>query len=93
MSNLIPLLLDILLVVIAIIAYGARPRVGGQLARGLRILLIGVMILGFAHLIETALFLLFNLDTAVNEIVHRLLVALGFVFIIFGFSTIRRAFE
>jgi hypothetical protein len=44
--ELISLLLDILLVVAAIVAYLARPRIGGELAKGLRILLAGVMVLG-----------------------------------------------
>lgn len=87
-----PLILDVLLVVAAMVAYLARPRLGGQMAKGLRILLVGVMILGFAHLIESVLFLLFSTDLWTNEILHRLLVGLGFVFIIMGFVTMRRAF-
>jgi len=91
-QELIPLILDFLLVVAALVAYVTRPRLGGQLAKGLRILLVGVMILGFAHMIESFLFLLFNFDLLANEIFHRLLVGLGFVFVIMGFSTMRRAF-
>ena len=68
-------------------------RIGGQLARGLRILLVGVLILGFAHLFETALFVLLNANTQINEIIHRLLIATAFVFVILGFWIMRRAFE
>ncbi len=91
--ELISLLLDILLVVAAIVAYLARPRIGGELAKGLRILLAGVMVLGFAHLIETGLFVLLNEDRQLNEIIHRLFIGAGFVFVIWGFYTMRRAFE
>ena len=91
--QIISLALDILLVVAAVAAYLARPRIGGQLARGLRILLVGVLILGFAHLFETALFVLLNANTQVNEIIHRLLIATAFVFVILGFWIMRRAFE
>ena len=91
--ELISLILDILLVIAAVAAYLARPRIGGQLARGLRTILAGVMLLGFAHLIETVLFSLFNLDRPTNEVIHRLLIAAGFVFVILGFNTMRRAFE
>jgi hypothetical protein len=90
--ELISLSLDILLVVAAVVSYLARPRIGGQLARGLRVLMAGVMMLGFAHLAETMLFAI-NLDRQANEIVHRLLIAAGFGFVILGFVTMRRAFE
>lgn len=92
LQQLTSLVLDFLLIIAAIVAYLARPRLGGQLAKGLRILLVGVMVLGFAHLIESVLFALFNVDLMTNEILHRLLVGLGFIFIIAGFITMRRAF-
>ena len=85
--------LDLLLVVAAIVAYLARPRIGGELSVGLRILLAGVIILGLAHLIETLLFVLFNIDLQLNEVIHRLLVATAFVFIILGFLRMRQAFD
>jgi len=91
--NLIALALDIILVIAAILAYWSRPRIGGQLAKGLRVLLMGVMILGLAHLIETGLFALFNLELQANEIIHRLIVMAGFLFVIWGFVIMRRAFE
>jgi hypothetical protein len=90
--ELLSLTLDVLLVICAILAYRARPRIGGEVARGLQILLIGVIVLGLAHLVETLLFTLFNLDTRTNEVVHRLLIVGGFVFVIQGFSVMRRAF-
>ena len=71
----------------------ARPRIGGQLAVGLRTLLIGVMILGLAHFAETALFVILNENLQINEVIHRLFVGTGFVFVILGFYRMRRAFE
>jgi len=94
--NLLPdisLAPDIVLVAAAVAAYLARPRVGGQLSKGLRVLLIGLMILGLAHFIETGLFIVFELALEVNEIVHRLIIGLGFIFLIVGFLIMRRAFE
>ena len=89
----IAFVLDILLVIAAIVAYLARPRIGGQLARGLQTLMTGILVLGFAHLIETLLFILFNIDTSFNEVIHRLLVATGFIFVIVGFGLMRKAFD
>jgi len=88
----ISLVLDILLIIAAILAYLARPRIGGELARGLRVLLVGVVILGFAHLVETGLFELFQLNLEVNEVAHRIFVGYGFIMIILGFLRMRRAF-
>jgi len=91
--QVVSLLLDNLLVIAAVASYIARPRIGGQLSKGLRTLLVGLMILGFAHFIETSLFVLFSISTEVNEIVHRLVVALAFIFVIMGLATMRQAFE
>jgi hypothetical protein len=93
-SQLFSFILDILLIAAAVLAYLARPRIGGQLAKGLRILLIGVMILGLVHFLESGLFFLFsNWPVGVHEVIHRLLVVGGFGFVIFGFVMMRRAFE
>lgn len=85
--------MDIVLIVAAVVAYHARPRIGGQLAVGLRVLLVGVMILGLAHFIETALFAVFMVELEMNEVIHRALVAIGLGFVIVGFYRMRRAFE
>ena len=85
--------LDILLVAAASSTYLARPSIGGQLSRGLRIWLGGVIILGLAHLIETAMFAIFSFSLQINEVLHRLIVMFGFVFVILGFLIMRRAFE
>lgn len=91
--QIVALTLDIVLVAASIVAYRARPRIGGELAKGLRILLIGVIILGLAHFIETGLFVVFSLAFDVNEVLHRLIVATGSIFVILGFFTLRRVFE
>lgn len=89
----ISLALDVILVVAGIAAFMARPRIGGELARGLRVLLAGIIVLGFAHLAETASLALLGFNIEVNEIAHRLLVGVAFVLIIAGFMIMRRAFE
>ena len=93
METIIAFVLDIVLVIAAIAAFLTRPRIGGQLAKGLQTLMIGIMVLGFAHLIETLLFTLFNVDRPLNEVIHRLLVGAGFIFVIVGFVRMRRAFD
>jgi hypothetical protein len=84
---------DILLLVAALIAYVCRPRIGGQLAKGVKIVLIGILVLACSYIAETLLFTLFDLSLVANEITHRVLVALAYIFIILGFISMRRAFE
>jgi len=91
--QIISLILDLLLIAAAVIAYLARPRIGGALAKGLRILLIGIMILGLAHFIETLLFAVLQMGHDANEVIHRLLVGVGFVFVIWGFLKMREALK
>jgi hypothetical protein len=86
------ILLDITLVIAGIAAYRASPRIGGELAKGLRLLTDGVLILGFAHLVESVMFLLFDTARPFNEVIHRVIVILGFAFVIVGFNRMRRAF-
>jgi hypothetical protein len=93
MYTIIAFALDIFLVIAAFAAYLARPRIGGELAKGMRSLTTGLLVLGFAHLIETIFFSMLSVDRPINEVIHRLLVALGFIFVIVGFVWMRRAFD
>jgi len=87
------ILLDITLVIAGLAAYRASPRIGGELAKGLRLLTNGVLILGFAHLVESLNFVLFDTARPFNEVVHRLIVIVGFAFVIVGFNRMRGAFS
>ena len=89
----ISFVLDIILVIAAVVAYVTRPRIGGELAKGFGRLTTGLMVLGLAHLIETLLFVVFHVGIDLNEVIHRLLVATGFAFVISGFNHMRKAFD
>ncbi len=86
-------ILDLLVVFLTIAMFLARPRIGGLLGRGMRILVAGFLVLGLAFFSETVLFIISPISTQTNEIVHRFMVGLGFVFIIGGFIMMRRAFD
>lgn len=64
--------------------------VGGVFGTALAVIVIGVIFLGFAHLIETVLFVFLKMDTDLNEFIHRLLVFTGFLGLIIGFKKIKR---
>ncbi len=56
--------------------------VGGSLS----LITVGAVILGCAHLIETITFEMVGLqEIALGEFLHRLVVFLGFIFLILGF--------
>ncbi len=86
-------IIDIFLMIFPIAAYLARPRVGGEMERGVRLLLAGVFVMGLAHFLETGLFLLTGIDVEANELFHRVIVVLGFILIVWGFFRMRQAFE
>lgn len=93
MPLLILLGLDVLLVAATLTAYLSRPRIGGELAKGLKIVLAGILVLGLAPGFETLRVVLFNQDMVSNEIIHRLVAVLAYCFIIGGLVLMRRAFE
>jgi hypothetical protein len=86
--------LDILLVISAILAWYFRPRIGGQLAMGLRLIMIGVLILGLTHLTDTLLKdLVSAIDATTRPLLHRGLNVVGFVFIFIGLFRMKKAIE
>jgi high-affinity nickel permease len=87
-------ILDILLVISAILALYFRPKIGGQLAVGLRLIMVGVFILGLTHLTDTLLKdLVTSIDATTRPLLHRGLNVIGFVFIFTGFFRMRKALE
>lgn len=89
----ISLILDLIVAIATVAMFLARPRIGGEFGRGMRILVIGFLVLGVAFVTETLLFLMSRISIEANEIVHRLLIGLGFVLIIWGFGVMRRALK
>jgi hypothetical protein len=86
--------LDILLVVSALLALYYRPRMGGTLAVGLRLIMIGVFILGLTHLTDTLLSdFVKSISSTTRPLLHRSLNLIGFAFIFIGFFRMKRALE
>ena len=92
--HIITYALDVLLVVSAVLALYYRPRIGGQLAVGLRLIMIGVFILGLSHLTDTLLKdFVAAIDATSRPLLHRGLNVAGFLFIFIGFFRMRKAME
>ncbi|MBN8620325.1 MAG: hypothetical protein J0L63_15555 [Anaerolineae bacterium] len=65
--------------------------IGGVVGRSLTLIVFGAIVLGVAHLIATFAggSYLNIFDAATNNFVHRIIVLLGFVLLVFGFRQIR----
>lgn len=87
-------LLDVTLVIGALLALYFRPRLGGQLAIGLRLIMVGVLILGFTHLTDSLLKdFVTSVDATMRPLLHRGLNVAGFLFIFYGFFRMKQAME
>lgn len=86
--------LDIVLVVAALLALYFRPKIGGRLAVGLRLIMVGVFILGLTHLTDTLLKdFVATIDATTRPLLHRGLNVVGFLLIFTGFFQMRKAIE
>ncbi len=84
--------LDIVLVLASIWMVFAVRGIGGIVGKTLNLVVIGAIVLGIAHLVATLFLPVLNsinnnpaFNGALNNFIHRLVVLLGFVFLIFGF--------
>ncbi|MDQ7024170.1 MAG: hypothetical protein Q9P01_02605 [Anaerolineae bacterium] len=86
MGNL-SLVLDIVLVITSVwmVLVVRKAELGGIMGNTLSLITIGAVLLGLAHMIETAMLDLFNLSVEFTELSHRLIVLSGFVLLILGF--------
>ncbi len=85
------LVLDFVLVVASLWMVIVVRGIGGIVGRSLNLIVAGAIVLGFAHLVATfggpgqlGIF-----DGVTNNFVHRLIVLIGFVLVVFGFRQIR----
>ena len=84
-------IMDIVLVLASLWMVFTVRGIGGIVGSSLTLLVSGAIILGFAHLIATlgsaAYLNLFDANT--NNFVHRIIVLIGFIVLVFGFRRLR----
>ena len=87
----INVVMDIILVLASLWMVWVVRGIGGIIGSSLTLIVLGAIVLGFAHLLTTlagAQFL--NLfDATLNNFIHRIVVLIGFVVLVFGFRRIR----
>lgn len=84
--------IDIALIMCGILAAYYAKQVGGNIGhKSIQLMASGFLLLGFAHILETAslkIFPAFDLETV--EITHRLLVLFATVLILIGYARLAR---
>lgn len=90
--EVISFVMDIILLIGGLLGVYYAMTVGGSIGHAsLKLMAIGFLVLGFAHLSETALFQIIpDLETSVQEIIHRVIVLVGFSFILLGYSRLAK---
>lgn len=85
-------IMDIILLIGGLLGMYYAKTVGGSIGRGsLTIMAVGFLVLGFAHLSETALFQIFSTaDAAILEVTHRVIVLAALAFILLGYGRLAK---
>lgn len=81
-------ILDIILVVASLWMLMTIRGIGGIMGKTLTFIVIGAVILGAAHLLATLTGPVVN-NGPLNNVIHRVVVLIGFVFLAFGFRQLR----
>lgn len=85
--SVINIILDIVLVMASIWMLVTIRGIGGLMGRTLTFIVIGALILGAAHLIATLVGPL--VGSALNNVIHRVIVLVGFIFLALGFRQLQ----
>ncbi len=79
------LIMDFVLVAASIWMVIEVRGIGGIIGTSMTRIVIGAIILGFAHLVATIGINVLHLDGQLNNFIHRLIVLAGFVMLVAGF--------
>jgi hypothetical protein len=83
------IIFDIVLVVASIWMIIAVRGVGGIFGRTLNLIVAGAIILGIAHLLATLGTRVLGIEGNLNQFIHRIIVLIGFVVLVYGFRQLQ----
>lgn len=84
-------ILDITLIVVGITALHFGKIIGGTFGAKFKMVFFGFVLLIFGHALETVLFSLQLISQDMGEVLHRILVLVGFACITLGFYQIKKS--
>ncbi|HKJ53958.1 MAG TPA: hypothetical protein VKB27_20870 [Gammaproteobacteria bacterium] len=76
--------MDFLLLAIAFWMVVVARGLGGVVGKSMGLVTVGAVVLGLAHLSETVLFEYAHVAADAGEVIHRVIILLGFVFLTLG---------
>ena len=86
----INLILDIIITALSVwIAIVALKGIGGLIGSAINTIGVAILVICIAFISKALLFRLTNLDPSTQELIHRLIVLLGFIFMGYGFQKIQ----
>jgi hypothetical protein len=84
------LALDIILILFSVWMVRVAIRsIGGLVGSAISTMSFGIIILGFAHVLETIMFRYAPLTADVQEFIHRLVILAAFILLGYGFTKIQ----
>ena len=84
----INIILDVILVIAGLAMVWSARGIGGIVGRTLTYIVVGALITGFAHLFATLTPKMF-FDGTYDGPIHRLIVLVGFIFLVIGFRQLQ----
>lgn len=86
--------MDIVLLLVSFwMAFTARKmNMGGAVGKTISLVVYGAVVLGLAHLAETLVSTIFDIPNEVNEMIHRVIVLIGFVLLTVGLRSLGQSF-
>ena len=93
MYEIITVSMDFILLAIAFWMVIAASGLGGVVGKSMGLITIGAVVLGLAHLSETVLFEFAHVDADAGEIIHRVIILVGFVFLTLGLGAVTKVLK
>jgi hypothetical protein len=86
--------MDVVLLLVSFwMALTARKmNMGGAVGKTISMVVYGAIVLGLAHLAETLISTFFDIPNEANEMIHRIIVLIGFVLLTVGLRSLGQSF-
>lgn len=82
--------MDIVLLLVSfwMAATARKMNMGGAVGKTISLVVYGAVVLGLAHLTETLVSTIYDIPNEINEMIHRVIVLIGFVLLTIGLRSL-----